>query len=645
MDNQSMVYMAYDGDNAGRLVGRAILADNPDALHEVSARINLGHEIVKRWVESHGGQFISGGGDEGVFSLPAEAIHSVDELRADYQFATNLTATVGIGHTLSEAGKAMLVGKFRGKNQVVQYDPSIEGEIQQAQGRMQQGTASAEEKKISEAYLQPEGTAMNQSENAPSAHAADCPYCKAQDAEGIEDPSHCKYCHDAEAAEPCPYCVAPEAEAAGAVHDCPYCQNPSEGDDCPYCKDGAHDPSIAGHPDDCPYCAESATGGESALAADTHDDQTVLPTAGATVQSTTTTDSENYAGQDLNPPDLPKPEAIQHNPDGTGVTNDDGQTVNNTMLDAQGQGEHNETDSKTLEGIDPQSAEAAQAIGQEIDSIPNYVDSKAKAVNDIDAADMAVGTAVQDNVSRPTNYADNNHPADMGLGEEEQPVAPDVTSLMQEGLDSHADSIQREKVVNLVSEALVGFKACKGILEKSKTQAPQLYESSIAMLKAMIEMAKMLGLDQEAQAGAGDAPPASDDAAMAQEIAQDPSLAGPKDSNPANGGLPAGNTSSGNIPNYVPKDDAGATPEKKSEGAVGQSIGKLPTSATTPHVARTPQLPGATNAKGQKKVIDPVNGRVRWIDMKEGKVQSPTGVPVKPGSKEEDEDAPSGPKV
>jgi hypothetical protein len=36
------------------------------------------------------------------------------------------------------------------------------------------------------------------------------------------------------------------------------------------------------------------------------------------------------------------------------------------------------------------------------------------------------------------------------------------------------------------------------------------------------------------------------------------------------------------------------------------------------------------NAKGQKKIIDPQTGRVRWIDMKEGKVQSETGVPVKP---------------
>jgi hypothetical protein len=46
--------------------------------------------------------------------------------------------------------------------------------------------------------------------------------------------------------------------------------------------------------------------------------------------------------------------------------------------------------------------------------------------------------------------------------------------------------------------------------------------------------------------------------------------------------------------------------------------------------------PGAVNAKGQKKVIDPKTGKTRWIDIKEGKVLSPTGVPVKSGQQGKD---------
>lgn len=64
-------------------------------------------------------------------------------------------------------------------------------------------------------------------------------------------------------------------------------------------------------------------------------------------------------------------------------------------------------------------------------------------------------------------------------------------------------------------------------------------------------------------------------------------------------------------------------------GAIGQPIGKLSAKHTTEHVARTPTPPGAINAKGQQKVIDPKTGKTRWIDRKQGMVQSTTGVPIK----------------
>ena len=108
---------------------------------------------------------------------------------------------------------------------------------------------------------------------------------------------------------------------------------------------------------------------------------------------------------------------------------------------------------------------------------------------------------VADGVSHPQDYPSDT-PGDFGTDDEEQDESPDLGSVLQEGLDSHADNIQREKVVQLAAEALEGFKGCKDILERAREQAPQLYEASIAMLKAMIEMAKMLGLDQEAQSHA-----------------------------------------------------------------------------------------------------------------------------------------------
>jgi len=66
-----------------------------------------------------------------------------------------------------------------------------------------------------------------------------------------------------------------------------------------------------------------------------------------------------------------------------------------------------------------------------------------------------------------------------------------------------------------------------------------------------------------------------------------------------------------------------------SDKPIGQPVGKLSTKHTTKHIARTPIPIGGVNVKGQKKVQD-AQGIVRFIDMKQGRVMGPSGVPVKP---------------
>jgi len=68
-------------------------------------------------------------------------------------------------------------------------------------------------------------------------------------------------------------------------------------------------------------------------------------------------------------------------------------------------------------------------------------------------------------------------------------------------------------------------------------------------------------------------------------------------------------------------------------GSIGQPIGKLSAKHTTEHVARTPMPPGAINAQGQQKVLDLKTGKTRWIDRKQGMVQSATGIPIKSPSR------------
>lgn len=462
----SMIVLSYDGDNAGRLCGRAVLSDDIKALHEVSARIRIGHEIVQQWVEQHGGKFISGGGDEGVFMLPEEAIKDIEELRKDYEYATNLTTTIGIGQTLSESGKALLVGKFRGKNTVVQYDSSIEDEIRQAKQHLQEGTASSEEKKLGEAYLQtPEPntvTTMAQetkSEDQSKSNLkddADCAYCRAMQEEQVEDPSHCRYCHD----------MGKDKEE----NSCKYCQQADE--NSPDSEDGLISPS---NPD---------------------------------VKNPTTTDSEDFEGQGLNPPDLPKPPPIQEVPESV-ANMFEPESIENTRLATvgpTGKGVKEMVNGKIISSKDNRNKLEDVTSGDTVEDIANQIEELPADANEhmsddlknLDDTNLATGDDMEDGTSRPEDFAEEDSPKDMGLSEEneENEEMPDITSVMEEGLDSHAENIQKEKAINLAAEALEGFKSCKDILEKAKEQAPQLYESSIAMLKAMIEMAKLLGFNE-----------------------------------------------------------------------------------------------------------------------------------------------------
>lgn len=427
----------------------------------------------------------------------------------------------------------------------------------------------------------------------------------------------------AQAAAECKYCKPAEGAAAHDKATCPYCQKIEQADhaDCPYCAalTQAGEEGSAGQ---CQYCVEMTDG-----------PGTVNPT---------TTDSQNFIGQDLNPPEIAKPQVGDQGPIPQGIATDDGPTVNNSMLDPQSPSvaalDPNAAGPKEMVQLD-QSKEAMMAIAQQIEGDGGatpmqqqaQINAAAPAMEQIDSTQQAIGTEMEGNVSRPGSY-DDNVPGDMGLSDDHTSMGgPDLSQVLQGGLDSQADNIQRERVVQMVAQALEGFKASKQIIERSQQQAPQLYQSSIMMLKAMIEMAKMLGLDSEgAPAPEGNPLEAQPHDEWQNPFPQHPDQGGtalvpghaaPEGATPAT--APAANGTDWNNPFPVHADNGG-------EGKIGQGVGKLPTSATTQHVVRTPLAEGGINDKGQKKVTDPATGEVRWIDMKQGRVQGPNGIPVKP---------------
>jgi hypothetical protein len=142
------ICVAYDADSAGRLVGRARLADDVARLRVIGATLDAGNDLMRRWATAHGGAAVEVGGDEGLLEVGPSALQDVESARKQYAEMVGCTLSVGLGRKPSEASKALLAAKFRGKNRVVLYDKSVEDEVAQAAARQ-----PTTEQKEAEAYL------------------------------------------------------------------------------------------------------------------------------------------------------------------------------------------------------------------------------------------------------------------------------------------------------------------------------------------------------------------------------------------------------------------------------------------------------------------------------------------------------------
>lgn len=613
---KNFIFFAYDGDSVGSRVGRATMANDLDELVSISDLIHTGHALVKRWVKDHDGIWVNGGGDEGLAAIPEEHSDKLEELRKDYEYLVGHTISIGIGKEPSESGRALLIAKLKGKNQIVTFGEATEKEIRQIKKRAKKGAfKSMEEHKLAEAYLKKSETAE-----------AECPYC--QQTDGV-DPDHCKWCHDAEVAdgeENCPYCKDMQNDPAEGA------QLPEVGEeDCAYCNE-----MDQAAQDECPYCNETNETNETNEA---NESTLLAPRIGTGPDSTneqapagSPEDKELYGQMDMAPPEIGKPlPPAERPPIGQNAPMDVVPKTDEQEDSRFVDGDHGSSVAPEIDPEDNSSKEALQLIAEEIENDGNPTTQE---VNAIDDSDLPVSNEAEGNISRPSGFA-QNVPQDMGEEGPNPPAnpivngedEPDFYNVLENGLDESADSIQREKAIQVVSQALMQFKACKGTLENIKMQAPDLYSASISMLKAMIEMAGMLGLN----GGSTPVQPPQELGAVQSELTPEIESKPPEEQNdewhdpfpthPDQGGEPKrGHAPSKNNP-------------KQEGGAIGQPVGKLSAKHTTAHVARVPTPPGAINEKGQQKVVDPKTGKTRWIDRKQGMVQSATGVPIKAPSR------------
>jgi hypothetical protein len=720
----NQIFLAYDGDNAGRLVGRAILANDPGALSEVSSRIGLGHEVVKKWVEEHNGQVISGGGDEGLFSLPAEAVQDIEELRRDYEFATNLTMSVGVGQDLPQAGKSLMVAKFRGKNQVVMYDDSVDKDIQATQDRLSQGQGSEEEQKLGEAYLKPEDDKgfkqdswqkdqiqKEKTGETPSETASDETSAKAsaKTPAGTSAEKSSQVAQDSaltqESPEQATAKVNQEASAKVAQQEPKSDTRPdvalAEDRPLPDKNKGEQ-----GQPNALPDKKKEKQKEEEDGQANKHASGKEMSTPREKAEDTGKDPSKNEfktpikkAEGDMDTKEKPKKE----------VKDEKGKEAPKEAPE-NGQAPPQEAHAQNCPTCGKPQEEAEEVIQENVDTPPADPQVQQEQMNNIDSGAMPVGSEMEGNVSRPDGFKEQNVPGDTGMpggpeggvnlegpnagdtqddmmgqasptdqasdqqipGQEQEELPPGqeeeppMQSVMQDGLEGGAEDAQKEQIKQMIGQALQGFKNNKQILEQSQAQSPELYSSCIAMLRAMIEMSKLLGISngteqlpneqQGAQGQPGEPIPGQEEhpcptcgSHPAKEAGQEPGKEkggfppkkdgkAPEKKEGKEG--PPGKEKGGFPPkkedkdkSAAPKEGAANEPPKESKPG-GSGLGKLPTKATTKHTPRTPLTPGSINLKGQQKTIDQKTGKTRWIDRKKGVVMGPSGVPVKAAAQE-----------
>lgn len=522
-NNQNLLVFAFDGDEIGKRHAKAILSDDLNQVRDISERITEGNNYIRDFVEQNGGTWVSGGGDEGSFEAPPEFVELLEQLRKDYQYMVQATLSIGYGQTISQAGKALLVAKERGKDQVVQYDDSVEQEVQNIE-EFAPSDEEQEKEKIKGVLGQEAGQEKPHQESQGG-------YANEVGSDGIERDDPPKYDNNHQYDSGYKDSSLEDREAAYREEDLtppiigkpnlrnkPRVSEATSGDVPESNRKMNNVPSNPGEqePEDQKPVSKYYEGqAEYTKPKDGAPESMAQPNenrpsdlkyvdvrhgsgeqeADQPREDSTTDVAENAINQEMGTEGTEQPtpieEAGEHCP---GCRCDEHAQMDKPIEEVLDQHIDNAKDfTNTIgEGGDQGnngSADPGESIEDILDQhLENAADMEGKG--DVDPEGMD-----PNGISRPDDY--DQKQGDLGLSEEDADEdGPQLDEVLRDGLDSHADGIQREKVINMVCEALEAFKGQKKILDKAKEQAPELYDACISMLRSMIELCSLAGIDQ-----------------------------------------------------------------------------------------------------------------------------------------------------
>jgi hypothetical protein len=333
--------------------------------------------------------------------------------------------------------------------------------------------------------------------------------------EGFHDP---KNEIEPESDDKCPYCADDEDNR---TDDCAYCQDLDAEEnadgtagmhDCPACKQYDASQQNTGGIDDCPYCQQENITESQANPEQPQDHICNCPDCVANKKDETNLGVEDMAAERPdNCPECQKMygDAVENQPDQTGQTdpNMQGHETAEEVLDMLDQepGAGGQTPAEAAKKIDNTELPQGDQM-KENTSVPENFGDKQK--NDVSDSELAAQNGGSCDCPSCPKGGDHSQDADPAMAAQD-PAAedpndqPDMTGVLQSGLDEHANEQKKQQVLDMVGQTLAGFKANKASLEATKEQNQALYNSCIQMLKSMISLCDLLGLKPKPMANVG----------------------------------------------------------------------------------------------------------------------------------------------
>lgn len=123
------VIVSWAVDSIADGANRASLADDVEGMRRAQQGIDRGNAVWSSWVALGGGSVINVSGPKGRAEISAEKLGELSKVRDQFASAVGTTASVGVGHKLSEADKALQLAQKRGGDRILLYTQELEQEL------------------------------------------------------------------------------------------------------------------------------------------------------------------------------------------------------------------------------------------------------------------------------------------------------------------------------------------------------------------------------------------------------------------------------------------------------------------------------------------------------------------------------------